>query len=415
MMNKIDETSAIPKLRSDISVNVIKENGQEFVLMNDLEQIAPNPLAVTLQMYKILFTLDGIITWDELRKVFKTQLNGNDEILAIIFQNIETLYENNFLETPEYLNRKKEIDQEYLSLEERPPVCSGNTYPAEKNELEKYLNEFFNSVNKNDIKKGAENIIVPHIDFQIGDVVHKTYAAGYHSLRDTDAELFVIFGTSHYASSDNFMLSEKHYSTPLGRIETDLELLDLLKSKYPKLKIDEFAHKNEHSIELQAVLIQHYFKNKNIKILPVLVGSFHEYMMNGSTPEEHIKEFMDALKESLSEHNKKAVIISSVDFAHIGRKFGDNFDADEKLDELVKIDRNLIDSLVQNQHEQFFDKIKIDNDRWKVCGTAPMYSMLQLQNSLKGELLQYGQWYEQPTKSAVSFASIAYYNTNIKE
>jgi AmmeMemoRadiSam system protein B len=399
----------LPKLRNDISVNFFVKDGQEIVQFDDPEGIADSPVAMSVQMYYILRTLDGRLTGEQFKSVFEKEIGKDNIIIGILLENIETMLNSNYLETEHYLAKKEKIVNDYLALPSRPPVCAGNTYPYEEEDLSNMLDDFFATVDKKDIKPGAKSIIVPHIDFQIGKEVHRTYAAAYHSLRDTDADLFVIFGTSHYAYSNYFMLSEKNYSSPLGVIETDKEVLDKLKKEYPKLTIDEMAHRNEHSIELQAVLLQHYFKNRKIKILPVLVGSFFEFMDSGDSPAQVVSEFMGALNKVLKDNNIKAAFISSVDFAHIGKKFGDDFDAREKLDELSSIDNSLIQSLLKSDNTGFFEKIRKDEDKWNVCGTAPMYTMLSNQNGLKGELLQYGQWYEELTKSAVSFASIAYY------
>ncbi len=411
-MTEINQNNPVPRLRQDLSLNAVKENGQEFVVLNDLERIAPQNIAVSMQMFYVLQALDGKMTWSQFRETLMKETGGSNEIAEIIIENIIQLYKHNFLETEEYVAQKQKMINDYLAIPERPPVCAGSTYPNEKSELEAMLDNFFSTVKKEEIKPGAKSIIVPHIDFKIGTDVYRTYAAGYHSLRDTDADLFVIFGTSHYAHSDYFMLSEKDYSSPLGTLKTDTEIIEKLKNEYKNLKIDELAHKNEHSIELQAVLLQHYFRGKDFKILPVLVGSFHEFIENGKSPDTAVKSFLDALNKVISENNIKAAFISSVDFAHIGKKFGDTFDAEEKLDELISVDKNLIESLTDNDYNGFFQKIKNDNDKWKVCGTSPMYSMLSSQNGYKGELLQYGQWYEKPTQSAVSFASIAYYENN---
>lgn len=416
MKNQINLNDPIPRLRLDIQISQINNEGQQTILMNDRDGIAEKPVAVTLQMFQILQALDGKITWIELENIFNEQSGGNNEIVKIIIENIQQIYALNYLETEYFIDRRRELDAEYLNSESRPPVCEGSTYPDDEKELEVFLDDLFNSSNKEKIKPNAKNIIVPHIDYQVGEHARKTYASGYHSIRNTDADLFVIFGTSHYANTDYFMLTKKNYSTPLGISEIDEELLNELNKADNLFTIDDFAHKDEHSIELQVVLLQHYFKNKKFKILPILIGSFHEFFMTGLLPNENekINDFLYLLDRTIKRLNRKAVYISSVDFSHIGRKFGDDFDAKDKLKEVEINDKNLINSLIDNQHEQFFDKIKIENDKWKVCGTSPIYSMLNLNDNLNGELLEYNQWYEEQTQSAVSFASIAYYKDDKK-
>ena len=400
----------IPKLRTDLNINLVNDKEKEIVFLQDVEGFAEEPIGITMDMFMILQALDGNLTSNQLKGIF-TEKGADDDIANAIIDNIHKIQELGYLQTPEYLEEIEKAKKEYLELPFRPPICAGSSYSNQAELLVPELDEFLNSVKPEDIKPGAKSLVVPHIDFKVGKKSAETYSAGYHSIRNNNADVFVIFGTSHFASSDYFMLSEKDYQTPLGIAKTDIELLDSLKNNYPDLTLDEFAHKNEHSIELQVVLLQHYFKNRNIKILPVLVGSFHDFILNGSEPDEskEVAHFLSALDKSLKEHGRNPMYIASVDFAHIGKKFGDEFDAKTKLEELSNVDHELIEKLIANDHRGFFSNIKNDEDKWKVCGTSPLYSFLNMHEKGKGELLKYNQWYEEPTQSAVSFASIAYY------
>jgi hypothetical protein len=47
-------------------------------------------------------------------------------------------------------------------------------------------------------------------------------------------------------------------------------------------------------------------------------------------------------------------------------------------------------------------------DAYKVCGFAPMASMLEVLPGATGRLLDYGMTYEDATHSAVSYAAVAF-------
>jgi len=104
-----------------------------------------------------------------------------------------------------------------------------------------------------------------------------------------------------------------------------------------------------------------------------------------------------------------------VDFAHVGKKFQDNFEAELILDQINNEDQELINELEKCSAEGFFDSIANVNDKRRICGLSPIYSLLQSQmndngkTQYQGKLLKYNQWNEVETASAVSFASIAYY------
>jgi AmmeMemoRadiSam system protein B len=356
--------------------------------------------------------LDGVITALE----FETKINelfGKEGaiILDPFMKLMEYMDYTGFLESENFLRIKANFDN-YINSPVRPNICAGSSYPIDKAELEESLDNLFATVSPENVKKGALGAVAPHIDFRIGEGAHKAYASAYHSLRDSDPELIVIIGTSHYGNSGRFMFTKKDYETPLGIIKTDADILFELNREMPQdIVFDEIAHRNEHSIELQAVLCQRYFRSREFKILPILAGSFHDYMAAGNKPSNDMKfvEFIDKLKHIIESQNKKAIFIASADFAHVGRKFQDNFDAEKILDVLEIEDKILIESLEKCDADEFFFTISTVKDKNKICGISPIYTLLNLIKPKYGKILSYYQWDETETKSAVSFASIAFY------
>ena len=122
--------------------------------------------------------------------------------------------------------------------------------------------------------------LIPHIDYGRGGT---TYAWGFKEVFErTDASLFVIIGTSHY-SPHRFTLTRKDFQTPLGIAPTDQAYIDRLVAHYGDgLFDDEIAHLPEHSIELEVVFLQYLYENKRpIRIVPLVVGSFHDCVQTG--------------------------------------------------------------------------------------------------------------------------------------
>jgi hypothetical protein len=406
----------LPKLRDDININFFAEGEEQLVLLSDPYGYAKQSVAFPLMFYKILELIDGEKTIDELIKIIKFQFNIslNPEIIIDI---LKSLNDQLYLDTPNYYFNKYQVEH-YNSLPNRPPVCAGTSYPSVGLDLELKISQILSSVNQKEVKPGAKFIIVPHIDFNIGKISHEVYAPAYHAIRDCDSELFVIFGTAHHISSDIFMISQKNFSTPLGTVESDKNVInDLKKELGDNLTIDESAHRYEHSIELQIVILQYLFKNRNFKILPILVGSFNEFLLRKTQPNKNNRfyNFLYALNQSIQQREIKATFIASADLAHIGRKFDDNFDAEQVLEQLKIEDGDLIRHLERTNSEAFFDSVAHVNDKRKICGLSPIYALLESQriiygeNAFKGQFLKYNQWNEIETRSAVSFASLAYY------
>ncbi len=405
----------LPKLRSDLYFETIATEREEIVVMIDPEGFAHNPQAMPYDLIPVLQMIDGEINAKDFAKSIKDK-TGEDIDPIILMNVVNNLSLMGFTETGDYFKFLSDM-KVYMESSARPAVCAGGSYPENAEELAAELDRLLNVIPNDGIESGANAIVVPHIDFLAGQGAHEAYASGYHALSN-DADLIVVFGTSHFGISGDFMLTRKNYETPLGVIETDNELIDKLGNRLgEKLVIDDKAHRTEHSIEFQALLIQHKFAGKNIRILPVLTGSFHSYMAESKQPADDSgrRQFIAALLESIGELNRKPLYIASADLAHIGRKFDDDFDAEQELEQLHNEDMSLIKSIESCDSEGFYAQIAGTGDNRKICGLPPIYSLIQAARPFRGVFLKYHQWNEAETKSAVSFASLAYYNEKAGE
>jgi AmmeMemoRadiSam system protein B len=405
----------VPCLREDIEIDIITDNNEELAVLTDKKGYAQQPVVIPSYFLKIIELIDGQHTFSELLKAIKAHLKFEIEP-SILIDILKEFNNRCYLESSNYYFTKYQLDY-YKSLPIRPAVCKGMTYPEQAVELELELNKILSECEVQKTKENTNFVIVPHIDFSIGKIAHEVYAPAYQLIKNSDADLYVIFGTSHYGNSDLFMLSEKDFETPLGIAMTDKEIInDLQKILSEKLTIDELAHRYEHSIELQIILLQYINKGKDFKILPVLTGSFHNFVYKRLQPnkDDSFFNFILSLNEAIKSRNKKPMFIASADFAHIGRKFQDNFDAEPALEQLKLEDANLIDQIVKGDSEAFFNAVAIENDKRRICGLAPIYSLLETQKlylnneKLQGKVLKYNQWNEVETRSAVSFASFAF-------
>jgi AmmeMemoRadiSam system protein B len=398
-------------LRQDIIAQKIEHEGLEWIMLMDPTGYAEQTIFLSPQFFNILVSIDSEIPVSVIFQ-FDTESEKLEHIDQILEQ-IEIVNEMGYLLSDKFLKRKHETDYKYLELKDRPPVCSGNSYPSDIKELKLFLDEFFSLPEKKNFPGNASSILVPHIDFRLGQLSSEVYASGYHAISNRKPELFIILGTAHYANSANYMLTRKNFITPLGKTDTDNSAIDYLLKHCPDaFVIDDIAHKAEHSIELQVVLLQHYFAGHKFRILPILVGSMHDYIVKGTNPiHDTIHDaFLKTLQNYINQNKLEVAFIASVDFAHIGEKFDDFYDAKEKLEELEIEDAKLIKMIESADVDGFYNKIASDKDKWKICGTAPIYSLLKANGFKKGELMKYNIWYDQETKSAVSFAGMAFYD-----
>lgn len=291
----------------------------------------------------------------------------------------------------------------------RPAVFAGSSYPRNADSLASRLDAALQAVNTHTVRQGATAIIAPHIDFRVG---LQTYAPAYYALQDSQADVFVVIATSHYGWQDLFIPTAQHFSTPLGVVRTDTDLLAELYAKIPfKLTRDDSAHREEHSIEFEAVWLQHIFSKRTFTILPILVTSFHQFVQKRIAPAEteRFRMFSDTLRSVLEASGKNVAWVASADMAHVGRRFDHDFDAEEVLPHIADEDAALIRAMEAANAGQYFRLIANVDDRRNICGLPPVYSMLETANVHGGILLEYDQWNDRPTGSAVTYSSLAYY------
>jgi MEMO1 family protein len=299
----------------------------------------------------------------------------------------------------------------------RQPQFAGISYPNNPQKLSDLLDSVIQTphhltLSAAPVQQGAKAIIAPHIDFRVGLSV---YGPAYYALQNSDADVFVIFATSHYGWGDLFIPTLQHFSTPLGTLQTDHGLLHKLQKKLPNLTNDDSAHREEHSIEFETVFLQHLFGHRAFTILPILVTSFYPFIQRSQIPAETdvFTRFCDTLREVLLNSGKKVAFVASADMAHIGRKFDDPYDAAPLLPAMRNEDMQLLSALEKSDTSEYFRRIAEVDDRYKICGLPPIYSMLETVRCSGGTMLAYEQWNETATRSAVTYSSLAYYEADL--
>lgn len=394
----------LPALRRDIRFTASPDGNMLY--MSDAMSYAENMLTIPANALYVLEMFNGHNSAFDLETFFRDKYSAFIPAIDIVeFASI--LDREGYLFSNSFELRRREFEEKYNRETIRRSVCAGGAYPSKPDELRRFLHNIMQTTDASSVETGATGIIAPHIDLNVGGT---SYAPAYHAVKDTDADLFVIYATSHYADYDLVIPTDKDFETPLGLIKTDKELLEKIRARLPfELTRNDIAHRREHSIELELIFLQYLFPKREFTILPLLVTSFGHYR-DFPRHDEKVRLIAESVRETVKESSRKVIYISSGDLAHIGRKFGDNYDAEEKLSELAQADAKLLDKLAACDRDGFFAHIASCNDIWKVCGTSPNYMMLETLRPKRGSMLRYDQWNEIETRSAVTFSSLSYYS-----
>ncbi|MEW5901918.1 MAG: AmmeMemoRadiSam system protein B, partial [Acidobacteriota bacterium] len=196
--------------------------------------------------------------------------------------------------------------------------------------------------------------------------------------------------------------------TPLGRVETDKEAVRELRQAGGKaVSAHDISHRREHSLEFQLVFLQHLF-GASFTLVPILCGSFGDHLEKVSRPSEipQVADFLAVLRAWREADQERTLIVAGVDFSHIGPKFGHRERATALLLEAKKHDQALIAALTGGDVAAFWAESRRVRDRYNVCGFSALASLLEALPPVKGQLLGYEFWREEPTQSAVSYAAI---------
>lgn len=403
----------IPKLREDIVIKVIEDSNQKKILLWDKSQIAHQPLVFPEEVFPLLSAFDGQTTLGSLRETISKSYQGNPKDIDNFIDTLELLIDDLdvllYLETPRFELVQNDIIK-YLNSKVRPSCCAESSYPNNPQKLSEFISNMLKTADIPKLHKKINGIIVPHIDYRIGFPAHHLYANAYQNIIGENYDIFIILGTSHYGNSDYFMFTTKDFETPFGIFKTDVELITEISHNYKHdITYDDLAHRNEHSLEYPIIWLQFLFQQQDIKILPIAVGSFHEFIYNHKLPvdEDRVSSFYTTLRNLVFEKYNNPLFIASVDFSHVGRKFGDPYDAISIIDEVKFFDKKLIEHLKENNHNNFFKEHIFTQDKYKVCGTSPIYSIYEIMKPRHCYFLGYDYWDDRENQSIVSFASFA--------
>lgn len=153
----------------------------------------------------------------------------------------------------------------------RQPAVSGSFYPADKQDLEKQLSQYFNEEDDKKVDENIAAIIVPHA----GYVFSGSVAASAYVKIDPEKNFKRVFiiGTSHHVMLNGASVyNQGDYFTPLGLVSVDTELANRLIEENRLISYNPDAHTKEHSIEVQLPFLQYRLK-KPFQIVPIVIGA----------------------------------------------------------------------------------------------------------------------------------------------
>ena len=430
----------IPRLR-EVRVQLVKldeKNGSEaqqdeptegannVVLLEDPEGIATRPAVISVAAYTLSTFFNGMRNAGEVAGIFNDkygQAISAEQVLDLQHE----LDKSFFLYSRRFERALRRHVRGYLENSVRPAVHAGTSYPEASETLRQTVTGFFNppygpgvldqipaaEIAQSDTVRG---LIVPHVDLRVGGA---TYAHGYRELIcHSQAELFVILGVAHQSIGDNlFYVSQKDFATPGGVVRTNRSIARrLLAAADAEHVVAELAHRTEHSVEFQAVLLHALLAERygrNVEIVPVLCGSVDNFLAEEEDPTRApaFKRFIQRLGAELEESKKKWCVLCSVDFSHVGPEFGNSTMIGERvLPPIERGDRRVLKHIEKLDTEGFVQEVQRTQNSRHMDAILAVLTMLEACRGTfnRARLLQYDQMLKTATHSAVSYCSVAF-------
>jgi MEMO1 family protein len=413
---------SLPRLRP-VEAFPVQQNGNNLIYLKDPLNLA-TPLGVSPVGYFLMAHFDGRHSFIDIQEVYSKRFGTlllTDELKAFI----DMLDEHYYLLSERFFEYQKSVIEAFCRRPTRAPAHVDGVYPNDANGLKAQLDGYFNSPDgpglalTNGRRTTPQAIVAPHIDFHRGG---PAYAWGYKPLLESEgADLYILLGTSHCGGNNPFILTLKDFETPLGTVDTDKTFVSQLQSICEQdLFADEYLHRGEHSLEFQVVFLKYLAQRRAellgqperpFKIVPILVSSFHAMIASKTLPEKTpaVGTFLGALKSLVENERREVCWVAGVDLAHVGRQFGDTEPITEDFLKWVEAeDIRLVERLAARDAPGFFHEIAKDQDKRRICGFSPLYSLIHLLKDGKGQRLKYSQAFTPETASAVTFTSVVF-------
>ena len=244
----------------------------------------------------------------------------------------------------------------------RKPVVAGFFYPSNKNRLLELIEWSFKhrygpgniprvSETRNPISIGY---VVPHAGYiYSGPVAAYAY---YNMASEGVPDTIIILGTNHTGYGQPISVYPGGvWETPLGVLEVDDALGKKIVEHGELVDFDEYAHIEEHSIEVQLPFIQYIYGDR-VKIVPIVIGI-------------HVPEAARALAQAvlnaISELKRDTIILASSDLNHY-----------EPHDVTVDKDNEAINKILELDTQGFYETV-LRRDI-SICGVGGIMTLIEI-------------------------------------
>ena len=308
-------------------------------------------------------------------------------LLIIFFGYYKT--KNGFFnkETNQQIKNEEQLSDKII----RPTAVAGSFYPKNYVDLNKTVDEL---LAKTDTEAFPLNnkpliVIVPHAGYEFSG---QTAAYGFKILKNHSYDTVFLISNSHKEIFSGIALDDSDmWQTPLGYVEIDKQMVELLNKSSDKTFVDQKKFLDDHILEVELPFLQKTL-NQDFKIVPILFGS------------ENINDINELISLLAKNSSSDSLFIISSDLSHYPK------DTDAE-----RIDEQTINSILSGDVQNF---LKTNNElmsqnieglKTTACAKSAILTALGLAEiyELRSHLLKYSHSTNDPER-VVGYSSIAF-------
>lgn len=401
-----------PVLRN-LQFSPIKQGEDQYIVLWDPTGLGREKLVLPLNYFFIVQHFDGTHSLTDIGELYLKRF-GEFLMPAKVEQLVADLDQKLFLEGERAQAARVQVRDEYRQAPLRRCAFAGRSYEADGAKLKKQIDGFFTSSEGPDFKPSEhageliKGLVVPTYDLKQSGPV---YAWAYKELQEAaQPDIYVIIGTAYAGLTNLFAVTDKDFETPLGVVRTDQPIMSQLKDRFPALFEEDVCHQAEHAIEFQLPFLQHVVGDKrSFTIVPILC-SFSALDLSGRAVGHSVEAFLVGVRDIMAGCGRSYCVIAAGELAHLGLRYGDKGPpTDFSFHRSMQHDLEMLKHVEELNPGAFAAYIQREQDRRRISGVAPIYSLLRLIQAGKGQILRYDRGITDQYNSTVTFASMAFF------
>ena len=228
----------------------------------------------------------------------------------------------------------------------RQAAVAGSFYPADRAQLSSLLDQLLDVKTEEERVKG---VIAPHAGYVYsGQVAGKVFAS------TVIPEKVILLGPNHHGFGENIAVSgASGWQTPLGTVPVATPLRDKLVAEISSVKVDNLAHRQEHSLEVMLPFLQK--RQPHLEIVPIALG----YL----TVDECI-ELGQRIAQVIKNWDEEVLLLASTDMNHFA-----------SADESQRLDFMAITAMTSYDHRALYRVVR--ENGISMCGVLPTVVVME--------------------------------------